>query len=171
MQYWDNVLYPSFIATIRGEYYGVVTQDDIDEECFHLAERAIAAFKFPKISTEYKTFYAVRNADNALEEVDPEDIPEAIPHGFFVNNLSYAEIEILIAWMKVYWCENQISNADNFDEIYTDANIKTYSRANAVDKNMKLMAEYREYARELENRYSRVNDEKKPSMGDINTEN
>ena len=70
--------------------------------------------------------------------------------------------------MKVYWCENQISNADNFDEIYTDANIKTYSRANAVDKNMKLMAEYREYARELENRYSRVNTVKKPAMGDIN---
>ena len=70
--------------------------------------------------------------------------------------------------MKVYWCENQISNADNFEDMYTDVNIKTYSRANAVDKNMKLMAEYREYARELENRYSRVNDERKPSFGDIN---
>jgi len=33
---------------------------------------------------------------------------------------------------------------------------------------MKLMAEYREYARELENRYSRVNGERKPSFGDIN---
>ena len=97
MQYWDNILYPSFRATIRGEYYGVVTEEDIDEECFHLAQRAIAAFKFPKISTEYKTFYAVRNDDNELEEVDPEDYPEAIPHGYFVNNLSYAEIEILIA--------------------------------------------------------------------------
>lgn len=170
MQYWDNILYPSFRATIRGEYYGVISQDDMDEECFHLAERAIAAFKFPKISTKYETFYAVRNADNQLEEVDPEEIEEAIPHGYFLEDLTYAEIEILIAWMKVYWCENQISNADNFDEIYTDVNIKTYSRANAVDKNMKLMAEYREYARELENRYSRVNEERKPSMGDINSE-
>ena len=170
MQYWDNILYPSFRATIRGEYYGVISQDDIDEECFHLAERAIAAFKFPKISTEYETFYAVRNEDNELVEVDPQEYPEAIQHGYFVNDLNYAEIEILIAWMKVYWCENQISNADNFDEIYTDVNIKTYSRANAVDKNMKLMAEYRDYARELENRYSRVNEVRKPSMGDINSE-
>lgn len=71
--------------------------------------------------------------------------------------------------MKVYWCENLISNADNFEDIYTDANIKTYSRANAVDKNIKLMAEYREYARELENRYSRVNSEQRPSIGDINS--
>ena len=171
MQYWDDILYPSFRATIRGEYYGVISEDDIDEECFHLAQRAIAAFKFPKISTEYKTFYAVRNDDNELEEVDPKDYPEAVQHGYFVNELTYAEIEILIAWMKVYWCENQISNADNFDEIYTDVNIKTYSRANAVDKNMKLMAEYREYARELENRYSRVNTERKPAMGDINEDN
>ena len=112
MQYWDNILYPSFRATIRGEYYGVISQDDIDEECFHLAERAIAAFKFPKISTEYKTFYAVRNEEGELQEVDPADYPEAILHGYFVNDLNYAEIEILIAWMKVYWCENQISNAD-----------------------------------------------------------
>ena len=70
--------------------------------------------------------------------------------------------------MKVYWCENQISNADNFDDMYTDANIKTFSRANAVAQNTKLMAEYRNYARDLENRYSRINTERKPSLGDIN---
>jgi len=168
MQFWDDVLYPPFRATIRGEYYGIITQEDIDEECFNLAMRAISAFKFPKISTEYKTFYAVRDANNELEEVNLEDCPDAIMHGYFVNDLTYAEIEVLIAWMKVYWCENQLSNADNFDDMYTDANIKTYSRANAVDKNMKLMAEYRSYAQELETRYSRVNDSKKPSMGDIN---
>lgn len=168
MQYWDNVLYPPFRATIRGEYYGVITEEQLDEECFFLAQRAVAAFKFPKISTEYKTFYAVRNEDNEIEEVDIEDCPDAVQHAYFVNDLTYAEIEILIAWMKVYWCENQISNADNFEDIYTDANIKTYSRANAVDKNMKLMAEYRSYAQELETRYSRVNNNRKPTMGDIN---
>lgn len=168
MQYWDNVLYPPFRATIRGEYYGVITEEQLDEECFFLAQRAVATFKFPKISTEYKTFYAVRNKDNEIEEVNIEDCPDAVQHAYFENDLTYAEIEILIAWMKVYWCENQISNADNFEDIYTDANIKTYSRANAVDKNMKLMAEYRSYAQELETRYSRVNNDKKPTMGDIN---
>ena len=170
MQYWDNVLYPPFRATIRGEYYGVITEEQLDEECFFLAQRAVATFKFPKISTEYKTFYAVRNKDNEIEEVNIEDCPDAVQHAYFVKDLTYAEIEILIAWMKVYWCENQISNADNFEDIYTDANIKTYSRANAVDKNMKLMAEYRSYAQELETRYSRVNNSKKPTMGDINVD-
>lgn len=169
MQYWDDVLYPPFRATIRGEYYGIVTEDYIDEECFNLAQRAIAAFKFPKISTKYHTFYAIRTEQGELQEVELAEHPEAIQHGYFDNELTYAEIEVLIAWMKVYWCENLISNADNFEDIYTDANIKTYSRANAVDKNIKLMAEYREYARELENRYSRVNSEQRPSIGDINS--
>ena len=168
MQYWDDVLFPSFRATIRGEIYGVITQDELDEECFNLARRAIAAFKFPKISTDYKTFYAIREEDTLLE-VD-ENTEGAIPHGYFINDLSYAEIEILIAWMKVYWTEMLLSNADNFEDIYTDSNIKTYSRANAVDKNMKLMAQYREYANELEMRYSRVNSQRAPSIGDINNE-
>ena len=172
MQVWDDVLYPHFISTIRGSYYGIITQDLIDEECFNLALRAISAFKFPKISTEYETFYAIRNDEGELIELDSNELivmPEnAVLHGRFINDLTYSEIEIIIAWMKVYWCENQISSSDNFDDMYTDANIKTFSRANAVDKNMKLMAEYRSYARDLENRYSRVNDSRKPSLGDIN---
>ena len=168
MQYWDDILYPSFRATIRGEYYGIVTEDLIDEECYNLARRAIAAFKFPKVSTTYTTFYAVRNEQGELVVTTLEENPNAIPHAYFNEEVGYAEIEILIAWMKVYWCETLISNADNFEDIYTDANIKTYSRANAVDKNMKLMAEYRKYARELENRYSRVNQDGKPAIGDIN---
>lgn len=172
MQVWDKVLYPYFISTIRGSYYGIITQDLIDEECFNLALRAISAFKFPKISTEYETFYATRDENGELVEVNLEETPvlpeNAVQHGRFLNDLTYAEIEIIIAWMKVYWCENQISNSDNFDDMYTDANIKTFSRANSVDKNMKLMAEYRSYARDLENRYSRINNSNKPSLGDIN---
>lgn len=179
MQLWDTVLYTPFRATIRGEYYGIISQDFIDEECFNLALRAISAFKFPKISTAYTTFYAVRQQDGSLKEVASADVDKSeygtpatgaapIQHGRFINDLTYAEIEVIIAWMKVYWAENQVSNADNFDDMYTDANIKTFSRANAVDKNTKLMAEYRAYARDLETRYGRVNESRKPSIGDIN---
>ena len=96
MQYWDDILYPSFRATIRGEYYGIITQDDLDEECYHLACRAISTFKFPKTSLDYETFYAIRHDDNTIEEVD-DDNPEAIPHGAFVGEISYSEVEVLIA--------------------------------------------------------------------------
>lgn len=72
--------------------------------------------------------------------------------------------------MKVYWCETQLSNADNFEDLYTDANIKTFSRANAVDKNTNLMKMYRENARDIETRYSRTSALRTPTIGDINAE-
>lgn len=171
-QLWDDVLYPVFWATIRGEYYGIVTRDNMDEECFYIAKRAVHAFKFPKISTSYTVFNAIRLDDNTLEEItdDDERIESAIPHAYFNNTLTDAEIDVIIAWMKVYWCEHLLSSADNFEEIYTDVNIKTFSRANAVDKNLKLLDTYRKYAREMENRYSRTTVEQKPSVGNINSD-
>ena len=56
MQLWDDVLYPLFMQGIRGEYYGIITRDQMDEEMFALALKAIDTFKFPKISTDYETF-------------------------------------------------------------------------------------------------------------------
>lgn len=93
------MLYPAFVATIRGEYYGTITQDMLDEECYNLACRAVAAFKFPKVSLDYETFYAIRDCEsNTLKEVDPVRHPEAIPHaGFKDDRVSYAELEVIIA--------------------------------------------------------------------------
>lgn len=165
MQKWEDVLYKPFIASIRGEVYSFITINMLDEQCYHIACRAISAFKFPKISTAYETYFAHRNE---VGDIIRTDDPEDIPHGEFVEDLTYAEIEVILGWMKVYWAEYQISNADNFEDMYTDANIKTYSRANAVEKNLKLLDNYYQRARELENRYSRINKSGRPSLGDIN---
>lgn len=169
MQLWDDVLYPGFRQTIRGTYYGLITQDQLDEELYTLAVKAVNTFKFPRISTDYQTIYAARVDENNLKVVDEND-PNAIPHGGFINDITPAEIEVLLAWMKFYWAEMQISNADNFEEEYTDSNIKRSSRANAVDKNIKLMNQYRQYARQLETNYSRTSINRTPTIGDINNE-
>lgn len=168
MQYWDDVIYPSFRASIRGDIYGIMSRDMMDEECYYITCRAISAFKFPRISTQYVSFFAIRdkNDPETLVEVDSTD-DNAIPHGYFINDLTFAELEVILAWMKVYWCEKLISNADNFEDIYTDSNIKTYSRANMVQQNVKLLDTYRKYARDLETRYSRVSSYK-PTIGEVN---
>ena len=105
-----------------------------------------------------------------LEEVDENDYPEAIPHGCFKNDISYAEVEVLIAWMKVYWFENMLSNSDNYEDLYTDANIKTFSRANLIDKNTNVLKDARKTAERAESRYSRVNSLRRPSLGDVNND-
>ena len=166
MQDWDKILYPSFRAAIRGEYYGMITQDDLDEECYYLACRAIATFKFPKVSLDYETFYAEKLDDELIESTEEE----GIPHGRFINNVGFNEIEVILAWMKVYWIENMLSNSDNFSDLYTDANIKTFSRANLIDKNTNVLKDARIAAHNAESRYSRVSSTRQPKIGDINNE-
>ena len=91
-QNWDEVLYPPFRATIRGEYYGVITQDHMDEECYNIACRAIAAFKFPKISTEYTTYYANWNETSGQYDITTDTV-NGVPHGSFINTLTFNELD------------------------------------------------------------------------------
>ena len=72
--------------------------------------------------------------------------------------------------MKVYWIENMLSNSDNFSDLYTDANIKTFSRANLIDKNTNVLKDARIAAQNAESRYSRVSSTRQPKIGDINNE-
>ena len=94
------MLYPPFRATIRGDYYGIISERELDEECYNLALRAISTFKFPRISTDYVTFYAIRDENNQLQEVAESELdnyPDATLHAYFINELTFAEIQVLIA--------------------------------------------------------------------------
>ena len=169
--YWDDVLYKPMAATIRGSYYGVITQDELDEELFNIAKRAINTFKFPRVKLDYKVFYAVRDDDDEdmLNEVEADN-EDAVPHGYFVNKITDKEIEGLLAWMKVYWIERFLSNSDDFENTYTDSTSKTFSRANLVQQNLSRYNQFLAQAHEIETRYSRVNAIGTASIGDINTD-
>ena len=169
--YWDDVLYKPMAATIRGSYYGVITQDELDEELFNIAKRAINTFKFPRVKLDYKVFYAVRDDDDEdmLNEVEADN-ENAVPHGYFINKITDKEIEVLLAWMKVYWIERFLSNSDDFENTYTDSTIKTFSRANLVQQNLSRYNQFLAQAHEIETRYSRVNAVGAASIGDINTD-
>lgn len=167
MNKWDDILYPAFRDTIRGSYYGIITKDMMDEECYFLAIRAISAWKFPKVSLAYTTYYE-KTVDGETVETTNDDV-DAIPHAYFDSDeVGYAEVSVIVAWMKVYWCEKLMSNSNNYEDIYTDSNIKTFSKANAIDKWIKQYSTYRADARDLENHYSRVNTNNRPAVGDIN---
>lgn len=84
MKYWDEVLYPGMLATIRGERYLTMTDAQITDELVNLAKRAIAAFKFPR----YSTAYAVEAGTGRY---------------YFTNDaIGFAELEIITTWMKAY---------------------------------------------------------------------
>ena len=79
------------------------------------------------------------------------------------------EIEVILAWRKVYWIEYLLSNADDFDNTYTDSNIKTYSRANLVQQNTTRYKEFKDRAKEVETNYGRT-ETYKPTLGSINSD-
>lgn len=170
--YWDNLLYKPMMSTIRGSYYGVISQEELEDDLFNITKRAIATFKFPHVSLDYRTFYAVHDeSDNSkLIEVDA-GTEEAVEHGVFVNEIGQREVEVILAWMKVYWIESLLSNADDFEITYTDSNIKTFSRANLVQQNLNRYKEFLAQAHEIETRYSRVAEGGGAALGKINEDN
>lgn len=115
---------------MSGDYYTTLTDNELRIELYNLACRAIAAFKFPKFPLDYDAKYTKHttsiNHKDVEEEVTAADDWNDI-HPFFTSDeVTYREIEVIIAWMKVYWAEEQASNADNYVDIYTDSNIKTF---------------------------------------------
>lgn len=206
--YWDDVLYKPMRLTIRGTYYGAISRTELDEELFAIAKRAVNSFKFPRVSLDYKVFYASRDINNpnrlieasdkgkgdmtevtkgwnadwgwndeypnltsCCNESGQEGLPSepAIPHAYFINPVTDKEIEVILAWRKVYWIEYLLSNADDFDNTYTDSNIKTYSRANLVQQNTTRYKEFKDRAKEVETNYGRT-ETYKPTLGSINSD-
>lgn len=158
MKYWDEVLFPSMFATIRGERYLVMSEAQIREELVNLTKRAISRFKFPKQSTAYSRVTAYE-----------DDIP--YDRYYFVNdNLTDAEIEVIIAWMKAFWFELLVSNSDNFVNLYHDSTIKTYSPGNVLHNYLKAQEAFKSQAKEIESFYYRSNPDFTPAIDGISDE-
>ena len=143
MKYWDEVLFPEVLRLIRGERYLVMSDRQIADELITLAKQAVNNFLFPNIALDY-----------AYEE-DPES--EVFPRRYyFVNDLTDRELAIIIAWMEYFWCKLIVSNADNFNNVYFDSNIKAFSPGNMLHNYRTMMYNYRDEARRLESRYYRA---------------
>lgn len=143
MKYWDEVLFPDVLRLIRGERYLVMSDRQIADELITLAKQAVSNFLFPNISLEY-----------AFEEDESNLVfPQRY---YFVNDPTDRELAIIIAWMEFYWCKLVVSNADNFNNVYFDSNIKAFSPGNMLHNYRVMMENYRDEARRLESRYYRA---------------
>ena len=142
MEYWDEVLFPDVLRLIRGERYLVMSDHQIADELITLAKQAINNFLFPNVSLEY-----------AYEEDETNMI---FPRRYyFVNDPTDRELAVIIAWMNYFWCKLIVSNADNFNNVYFDSNIKAFSPGSMLHNYRTMMYNYRDEARRLESRYYR----------------
>ena len=159
--YWNSCLYPLFLSTINSCTYAEITDQELQDELDNLALRAIAKFKFPKVSLEYG--YSNEIIDNTLPIVEQQK------YGYyFINNVTIKEIRVILSWMKVYWLEYQLSKERNYENLYADKDVKAFSSGNLIASILKAYESLTLAARKDEEDYSRVNKDGRPAIGDIN---
>ena len=159
--YWSICLYPLFLATLDSCTYVQFTDQELQDELDVLAKRAIAKFKFPKISLAYAY-------DSTIEEVELPIVERVTCGYYFVNDVTDREIAVLVAWMKVFLLEQQLSRERNYQNLYADKNVKAFSSGALISSIEKAYTTMRNAARKDEEDYSRINEQGKPAIGDIN---
>lgn len=144
-----EILYDQFLSTISSYTLSQMDDEDIKAELFNLAINAISRFKFPKMSLKYSF--------NETEYMY-----------YFDENVTQAELTVLLAYMKVAWVEFQISKEQKFDSFYYDNNVRTFSMGNILAQLNRMYENFLADAKDKEYNYGRVNTGGRSRLGDIN---
>lgn len=155
--YWEENLYPQFLQSVNSCTLSDFTNFEIQNQLGYLAIRAVNDFKFPKISLAYEFDEAI----NPNTEI-------AYGYYFIDSTVGQKEFNVILARMKQYWIEFQISQERLFANAYYDADIRLHSPGNTIDKLIKMFTTFRSVADKIEYDYGRVGNTGLPVLGDIN---
>lgn len=161
--YWSSCLFPLFLSSLSSCTLASYTDQELQNELDILAKRSIARFKFPKINLKYA--YDGEIADMSLPVVE-----RSTKGYYFIEEIGYREIEVILAWMKVYWLEYQLSKERNYENLYADKDVKAFSSGNLISAIEKAYNTMVATARKVEEDYGRVAANGKPAIGDVNVE-
>jgi hypothetical protein len=154
--YWEKDLFPQFLNTIVSITLSELSNYNIQSELNNLAKRAISTFKFPSVKLTY-------------EFDDTIDPCSGIAKGYyFTENVGQRELTVLVARMKQFWIEYQISQERMFFNAYYDRDVRLHSPGNTIDKLIKMLTTFKSLADEAEYNYGRVSVEGRPTLGEIN---
>lgn len=155
--YWEKNLFPQFLQSVESCTLSDFTNFEIQNQLNYLVIRAINDFKFPKYSLEYEVD----------ETLDPNT--EVIKGYYFVDeNVGQKEFNVILARMKQYWIEFQISQERLFANAYYDKDIRLHSPGNTIDKLIKMFTTFKAMADNAEFNYGRVSSTGEAALGDIN---
>ena len=157
--YWSNCLYPLFLSTLSSCTLASFTDQELQDELDHLAILAIAKFKFPKVDLSYK-----------YDEEIASLYPRVKKGYYFINEVGIKELQVIIAWMKVYWLEYQLSKERNYENLYADKDVKAFSSGNLISSIDKAYKTFIAAAIQSEQDYGRVTAKGRPAIGGINTD-
>lgn len=155
--YWENHLYPQFLQSVDSYTLSDFTNFEIQNQLGYLVIRAINDFKFPKVTLKY-----------TFDETLNEETMEPFGYYFVSPEVGQKEFSVILARMKQYWVEFQISQERLFANAYYDRDIRLHSPGNTMDKLIKMFTTFRNMADREEFNYGRVSSEGTPKIGEIN---
>lgn len=155
--YWENHLFPQFLQSVDSCTLSSFTSDEIQNQLGYLAIRAINDFRFPRVDLSYEF-------DTNINPVTD------IEFGYFFTSdeVGQKEFNVILARMKQYWIEFQISRERLFDNAYYDRDVRLHSPGNTLDKLIKMFRTFKDAAEFAEYNYGRVLSDKTPAIGEIN---
>lgn len=155
--YWENHLFPQFLQSVDSCTLSDFTNFEIQNQLSYLVIRAVNDFKFPNTSLAYN-----------FDETINEDTEEAFGYYFIEDEVGQKEFNVVLARMKQYWIEFQISQERLFANAYYDRDIRLHSPGNTIDKLIKMYTTFKTSADIAEFNYGRVSVTGEAVLGDIN---
>jgi hypothetical protein len=148
---WDTTLFPLFLSSLSSCTLASYTDEELNSELSNFAMRAIARFRFPRVSLKWTT--------------DENNI-----NVFSDENIGIKEFDVIVAWMKVMWLEYQLSKERNYENLYADKDVKAFSSGALISSIAKALLEMTDMARKVEEFYYRADNDGNATIGDLNDE-
>ena len=142
-------MFPLFLSSLSSCTLASYTDEELNSELNNFAIRSIARFRFPRVSLLWDT------NENGIN--------------FFIDeNVSIKEVDVIVAWMKVFWLEYQLSKERNYENLYADKDVKAFSSGNLITSITKALTEMTLQARKAEEFYYRADNDGNATIGEVN---
>ena len=139
-----SLVYDSFLSKITDDMYLELTELDTFRMLEQLLLSAIEKFEFPRIDL----------TDYTLLEISKDDTIK-YEGGYFNNQLTHEEINILAVYMIVEWLSQQLASVENTRMKYSGSDFKFTSQANHMQKLLQLKKDYEREGFHLQRLYKR----------------
>ena len=139
-----SLVYDSFLSKITDDMYLELTELDTFRMLEQLLLSAIEKFEFPRVNLwDYEFFEIVDEVIYNGIESNYQDV-QAIVYdgGYFNNNLTHEEVNILAVYMIVEWLSQQLASVENTRMKYSGSDFKFTSQANHMAKILQLKKDY-----------------------------
>lgn len=152
-----SVIYDSFLSKVTDDMYLELTELDTFRLLQELLISAIPSFEFPRIDLfDYECQEVVDEFVYCGVDSDGLEVTAfSYGGGYFNNDLTLEEVNILATYMITQWLSQQLASIENTRMKYSGSDFKFTSQANHMSKLLNLKNDYEKEGFHLQRLYKR----------------